>query len=284
MRVIRWTWMIAAALVSMGMHMSAHAGAYSFDTPRAAGAPGGAMWPTVSIRFTGDTETIDSQIDYFFDNTRFTATTSNRNGALCTILNGNQLRVVSPSGGSPLSSNTVEWCRVTFSARATTANGTYGLTVNAGDPQCYGAIDEVSPCTAPDGVGLLIVGPNTPAPTINFDAAPTSTVTLTDGANAIHGSYAPGGSGGTIGVDNCTLTPTGNFAAPVLTPAPARFISTFNGQLMIAMSCTMAQAQSQASLSCDRTINGTAAAPLTWNVVCPALPSPIYFLDDFESL
>lgn len=283
MRVMRFTRMLATIVVLCGLHATAHAGAYTFDTPRAAGAPGGAMWPTVSIRFAGDGETIDAQVDYFFDGSRFTATTVSRNGALCTILNGDQLRVISPSSGGPLSTNTIEWCRVTFSAKPGTAAGTYGLTINEGDPQCYGAIDVVSPCTAPDGAGLLIVGPNAPAPSIAFDAAPSSTITLTDGANAIHGMYVPGGTGGTIGVDNCTLAPTGNFAAPALTPAPARFISTFAGDLMIAMTCTLGQAQTTATLSCDQTLNGVATVPLTWNVVCPALPSPLYFFDDFES-
>jgi hypothetical protein len=262
---------------------SVHAGAFEFSGQAVAGAPGTTTAPVLVLAFRGDGETTDTQIDLLFDTSRFGAQVTPRNGALCIPI-ATGLRVISPGSAVPLPAGPVRYCEMRFAIAPATAQGSYDLAADPATTECFSLKGQVFPCTAPNGSGVIRVGPNTPA--AGFDYLPDvgSTLVLNGGVGEIIADYLPGGFGAAIELHDCLIAamPGGDFALPLYAPLPLGFASNVSGSGLLALACVPQIQETTATLSCSETRNGTQTSPVSWNLVCPALPSDFMFADGFE--
>jgi hypothetical protein len=262
---------------------TAGAGQFEFAPPAVAGAPGTQTAPLLFIGFRGDGETSDAQVFYTFNGTLFTATAVSRNGGQCVVL-GNEIRVLSPSGVSPLPSVRVNYCEVRFSISAAAPQAAYSLSIVDGSLECASFGMPSATCTAPSGNGVIRVGPNTPQAQFAYSPSANSTVILSDGLAEISADFVAGGFGAAIELHDCQIAPqSGAIFGPVAAaPQPLAFVSNLVGTGLLGLSCTQQLAETSGQLSCTETRNGTIPATRSWNLICPALPAVLIFENGFE--
>ena len=131
----------------------AWAGAWSVAPATATiGTAPGAVSETITISFTGDGATQHTQIDYDFDETRFTAQPTGMNGAACLIFtpNANHRVRVAVSVNPPFPATPTPLCTVTFTAL--TANADTGaapeVTIPAVGEACGNGVGLPVACSA----------------------------------------------------------------------------------------------------------------------------------------
>lgn len=141
------------ALAFLAGATNASAGTWSVSPDPATIAPAaGAVSQTITIAFTGDGATRDTQIDYDFDETRFTAQPRATNGSGCVVFtaNGNHRVRVAVSVNPAFPATPTPYCTVTFTALSANADtgSTPEFTFPAGGQACGNAGLPVVPCNA----------------------------------------------------------------------------------------------------------------------------------------
>lgn len=262
----------------------AAAGSFEFASPAVAGAPGTQTAPFLFVGFRGDGATTDTQLELLFDTSRFTAQLTPRNGAIC-LFSVDRIRIASPGSGGPLSGALVRYCEIRFAISASTAGGSYNLAPDLSTIECTGLMGPVPVCTAPTGVGVIRVGPNTPQAQFTYAPAAGGTVLLANGSGEISANFVAGGFGAAIELHDCLLTPQpGASFGPVLAvPVPLAFVSNFSGTGLVGLSCSRQSTDTSAQLACTETRNGTLDQQRSWSLLCPALPPELIFANEFES-
>lgn len=260
------------------------AGQYEFASPAVAGMPGGQTAPLLFIGFRGDGETTDTQADFLYDATRFTAQLTPRNGANCLALAGGRVRLISPGSVVALTGALVRYCEVRFTMAMATPTGSYNFSPDLAMVECFGLNGNVSSCTAPSGQGAIRVGPNTPQAQFLYTPLPDSTVLLVNGTGEIGANFVAGGFGAAIELHDCAITAAvGASFGPVLAaPVPFAFVSNLSGTGLVALTCARQQTDGNGQLSCTETRNGTVASTRSWDLLCPALPPDFIMASDFE--
>jgi hypothetical protein len=274
----------AWVLVMLATMSSVQAGQFEFAPLAVAGAPGTQSAPLLRIGFRGDGETTDAQVFYSFNTALFAASVVSRNGAQC-VAAGNEIRVLSPSGVSPLTGSLTTYCEVLFAIGAA-PTAAHSLAVVAGSLDCTSFGLPSASCTASSGTGVIRVGPNTPQAQFAYLPAANTTVTLSDGLGEISANFIAGGFGAAIELHDCAITPQpgASFGAVAAAPQPLAFVSDQVGTGLLGLSCTRQLLDTTGQLSCTETRNGTIAATRSWNLLCPALPPELIFESGFESL
>lgn len=261
------------------------AGQYEFASPAVAGAPGSQTAPLLFVGFRGDGETTDTQVEFTYDATRFTAQLTPRNGALCLLPVVGRVRIISPGSGSPLTGALVRYCEIRFVIAPTTPGGSHDFALDNSAIECSGLAGPGPSCTAPSGLGVIRVGPNTPQAQFSYQPAANSTVVLAQSVGEISAEFIAGGFGAAIELHDCQLAAqVGASFGPVLSaPQPLAFVSNLTGTGLLGLSCTRQLTDTTAQLACTETRNGTVQFTRSWNFLCPALPPILIMEDGFES-
>ncbi|MDZ4811115.1 MAG: hypothetical protein SGI99_00685 [Pseudomonadota bacterium] len=261
------------------------AGQYEFASPAVAGSPGGQTAPLLFVGFRGDGETTDTQVEFTYNATRFTAQLTARNGALCLLPAAGRVRIISPGSGSPLTSTLVRYCEIGFTIAPATPGGSHDFALDNSAIECSGLVGPSPSCTAPTGVGVIRVGPNSPQAQFNYQPAANSTIVLAQGVGEISAEFVAGGFGAAIELHDCQLAAqVGASFGPVLSaPQPLAFVSNLTGSGLLGMSCTQQLTDTTAQLACTETRNGTLQFARSWSLLCPALPPILIMENGFES-
>ncbi len=263
--------------------VEADAGQFEFASPAVAGAAGGNTAPLLFVGFRGDGETTDAQVEFVYDNTRFTPQLTPRNGALC-LASGDRVLIVSPGSAAPLTGNLVRYCEIRFAIAAGTSGGSHDFDLDESTIECAGSLGPPPTCTAPSGIGVIRVGPNSPQAQFLYAPLPGTTVLLDNALGEISADFLSGGFGAAIELHNCQITPQSGaiFGPVVAAPQPLAFVSNLTGTGLLGLSCTRQVADTAGQLSCMETRNGTIPAKRIWNLLCPALPPEQIFENGFE--
>ncbi len=274
---------ILLLIVQLILLPQGRAGVFEFSGSAVAGAPGTVSAPALVLSFRGDGATTDNQIDLLFDTSRFTALVTPLNGALCIPIAAG-VRVISPGSAVPLSAAPVRYCALRFTIAAGTTAGSYDINDDVATTECFSLKGQVFPCTAPNGTGVIRVGNNTPLANFDYQPDAGSVLNLNGGTGEIIADYLPGGFGAAIELHDCLISavPGGDFSTPQLAPVPLGFASDATGSGLLALSCIAQQQLTTATLSCTETRNGSDTSVVSWNLVCPALPSDFMYADGFE--
>jgi hypothetical protein len=259
------------------------AGQFEFASPAVAGAAGGNTAPLLFVGFRGDGETTDAQVEFVYDNTRFIPQLTPRNGALC-LSTSDRVLIVSPGSAGPLTGSLVRYCEIRFAIAAGTPTGSHNFDLDESTIECAGALGPPPACTAPSGIGVIRVGPNTPQAQFLYNPLPGTTLPLDKGVAEITADFLSGGFGAAIELHDCQIAPqSGAIFGPVTAaPQPLAFVSNLVGTGLLGLSCTRQVAQTSGQLSCTETRNGTIPATRSWNLICPALPPELIFENAFE--
>ena len=250
------------------------AGSYTFaHTPDPTASPSNTTAQVRYVQPAGDT-TQETEIQLMLP-AGFTATApvSNPAGSVCTVIGGNVIRTVPPSGGgTPLAAGTYG-CDFTVAVPAAQTDGDKPLTVNL--IECVG--DPAPATCAPPVNPHITVGapPADVSPNLAYNPVSGGSITLTAaGANAT-GNIVVTPSGGT-GAATTTMG-TCSFAANTASLATTPPTLTFTGNTTTpqnrALTCVRQPAAVTALLTCQETqSDGTPAGPQprTFNVTCPA--------------
>ncbi len=115
-----------SAIVLLLIHTPADAALWS--STNAVATPGVATTMTVSL--TGDQQTTDAQVDIAIPIGITTVSATARNGALCVVFPGTStrpdvVRVLSPTGTSPLPSAATPLCDIRITARTSASSGRF---------------------------------------------------------------------------------------------------------------------------------------------------------------
>ena len=144
--------MLFAVLCLLGA-TQARAGTWSVaPDPATIGTAAGSVSQTITISFTGDGATQHTQIDYDFDETRFTAQPSAMNGSACVIFtpNANHRVRVAASVNPPFPPTPTALCTVTFTALTanTDTGGAPELTFPTSGEACGNGVGLPVACNA----------------------------------------------------------------------------------------------------------------------------------------
>lgn len=263
---------------------SASAGQFDFAPAAVAGSAGGSAAPLLTVSFRGDGETTDAQVFYTFDTSRFSASATARNGALC-VVSGNQIRVISPGSLVPLNASAIRYCEIQFAIAAATLNGSYSLAILDGTLGCFTADGAIATsCIAANGNAAIRVGQNTPEAQFTYLPAANSTLTLSGGSAEISVDFVPGGFGAAIELHDCQLVlgSGASFGPVAMAPLPLAFVSDLVGTGLIGLSCNPQIPVTSAVLACTETRNGSTSLIRQWDLQCPALPADLIMQNGFE--
>src|SRR5688572_24261862 len=205
---------VLGALLFGGAVFNANAGSWTVTPdPATIGTTAGSASQTITIAFTGDGATQDSQIDFDFLDGSFTAAVTGINGGTCTTPTpaspGSMVVRVQTTSGVTLPGTPTNFCTVTFTA--TGANADTGATPEFTFPAlnlvCSDNIGaDVTPCTGTPIRLDVSTGPQ--APTLTF-APPGGALTVTpnaSGGTASIGVTAGAGTAGTTTALACSFT------------------------------------------------------------------------------
>ncbi len=160
--------LIGLAIVGCTFAPDVAAGTYTLNPDPATIAVGGAA--VVQVRFAGDGDTQDTQLDLAYDAANFPTVTPTIlvPGSICAVLMGPaRLRVIPPSGaGTPLTGVATAYCGFSLQSLGTLATGNYDFTQSF--IECTGT---GMPACARAGAFRIAVVPASTPPTLSFSTA-----------------------------------------------------------------------------------------------------------------
>ncbi len=241
----------------------------------ASGAPGSTA--TLTVVYTGDGVTAETEVTLGFDNTHITISNpTSSNGAQCFATNPTTLRIVPPSGGATaLPNGPTTYCSYDVQIAAGAPDGTV-IPFTANSIECWNTGGTAETCTLTATSAVTV---QTAPPDVVLGFAPASAVAFPGGTSGTSttASIAVSVASGSIGtgtVSNCVVGGTNASAFSVTGGVPA----TVPPVGSIDLSVTLANAALAATLTCDVADAGTATTH-TWNLTAPAgtpVPAPGY--------